>query len=70
MRTIKKPAHCPNHEDLPAHKRGVCVRCYQRLSMRVRRGVTTWKKLEDAGIVKTAETGGRPLFDMKAAFKN
>lgn len=47
-----KCEHCGNETLNPV--RGLCGKCYQRLSTKVKRGKTTWKELEAAGVVRRA----------------
>lgn len=58
-------AKCPNHSHRRAIRRGVCITCYDMLAKRVQRGTTTWRKLQNQGVIKPVSTAGRKLKSMK-----
>lgn len=40
------------------YSRGLCRRCYRRISKRVRRGTATWQDLMDKGLIKKSKNPG------------
>jgi hypothetical protein len=49
---------CPDGRKALAMRRGLCFRCYNRRRSEIKRGETSWAKLEAAGLALPAQERG------------